>query len=116
MNLASLPPSWQVTALFFLTLLPLCALMKLVAFRDAPEFKNDWALILSPFPTPVSVKRALPLSEGPRLIRRFLVALVACVGAYWLYWNVFRAYRLPPILLSYIGAIMLWLVSEALGS
>ena len=116
MNLASLPPSWQMTALFFLTLLPLCGLMKLVAFRNSPEFKNDWVLILSPFPTPISVKRALPLSAGPRLIRRFLIAFAVCIFVYWLYWDAFRAYRLPPVLLSYIGGIILWLVSEALGS
>jgi len=89
--------------------------MKWVAFRGAPEAK-DLALIVSPFPSPASVKRALPLSAGPRLIRRFLVALAACICAYWLYWNLFRAFRLPPVLLSYVGAIMLWIVSEALGS
>lgn len=115
MNLAALPPNSQVTALFFLTLLPLCFLMKVVAFRGAPESK-DWTLLLSPFPTPVSVKRALPLSAGPWLIRRFLVALAACIGAYWVYWNLLQPLRPPPILLSYAGAIVLWLVSEALGT
>src|SRR5262245_12262488 len=104
-----------MTALFFLALLPLCFVMKLVAFRGPPESK-DWALILSPFPTPVSVKRALPLSAGPRLIRRFRADLAAGISAYWLCWNFLRSFRLPPVLLSYVGAIMLWIVSEALGS
>src|SRR5919108_6273303 len=112
-DFAALPPSLQVTGLFFLTLLPLCFVMKLIAFRSAPEFKN-LALILSPFPSPASVKRALPLSAGPRLIRRFLVAFGPCIFAYWLYWNLLRG--LPPVVLSYVGAIMLWMVSEALGS
>lgn len=115
MNLAALPPNVQVAGLFFLTLLPLCVVMKLVAFRGTPE-SNDRALMLSPFPSPVSVKRALPLSAGPRLIRRFLVALAACICAYWLYGNLLAAFPLSPALLGYVGAIMLWMVSEALGS
>jgi hypothetical protein len=115
MSFAALSPNWQMTALFFLTLLPLCFLMKLVAFWGTPESK-DLAAIVSPFPTPASVKQALPLSAGPRLIRRFLVAFSVCVFAYWLCWQFLRDARLPPILLSYPGAIMLWLVSEALGS
>jgi len=115
MGFAALSPNWQVTALYFLMLLPVWFFMKLVAFWGTPEAKN-WALILGPFPSPVSVRRALPLSAGPRLIRRFLVALSVCICAYWLCWNVWAGFRLPPILLSYAGAIMLWLVSEALGS
>ncbi len=115
MSFTALSPDWQVTALFFLLLLPLCVFMKLAAFWGAPESK-DWTLMLAPFPSPVSVKRALPLSAAPRLIRRFLVALTACLGAYWLYWNQWQDFQLPPVLLSYAGAIILWLVSEALGS
>jgi alginate O-acetyltransferase complex protein AlgI len=115
MGHAALSPNWQMTALFFLLLLPLCLVMKLVAFRGAPE-SRDWTLILAPFPSPVSVKRALPLSAGPRLACRFLVALAACIGAYWLYWSLWRSFRPPLILLSYAGAIVLWLVSETLGS
>ena len=113
MTFAALSPSLQVTGLFFLTLLPLVFVMKLVAFRGTPESK-DWTFILSPFPSPISVKHALPLSAGPRLIRRFLVALGACICAYWLYGKFLRG--LPPILLRYAGAVMLWLVSEALGA
>ena len=113
MNFAALPPSLQVTGLFFLTLLPLCFIMKWVAFRGVPG-SQDLAFLVSPFPSPASVRRALPLSAGPRLIRRFLVALGPCIFAYWLYWKLLRG--LPPVLLSYIGAIMLWMVSEALGS
>jgi hypothetical protein len=115
MSFTTLSPNWQVTAPFFLLLLPLCFLMKLAAFWGAPESK-DWSLMLAPFPSPVSVKRALPSSAGPRLIRCFLVALAACLGAYWFYWNLWRGVRLPTILLSYAGAIILWLVSETLGS
>ncbi len=116
MNFAALSQNWQMTVLFFLTLLPLCFVMKLVAFWNAPEAKRDWTLIFSPFPTPAAAKRALPLSAGPRLIRRFLVALSVCICAYWLYWNVWEGFRLPPVLRSYVGAFMLWIVSEALGS
>src|SRR5262245_47420524 len=115
MSFAALSTNWQMTALFFLTLLPLCFVMKLVAFWGMPESK-DWTLILSPFPTPVSVKRALPLSAAPRLIRRFLIDLSACICAYWVYWDVLRRFQPPWVFLSYVGAIMLWMVSEALGS
>ena len=104
-----------MTALFLLAVLPVCFVMKLVAFWGTPESK-DLAVILSPFPSPASVKQALPLSAGPRLIRRFLLALAVCVCGYWLCGQLWREFRLPAILLSYIGAIMLWLVSEALGS
>jgi hypothetical protein len=116
MSFAALSLNWQMTALYFLALLPVCFAMKLVAFRSAPTSQKDWVLILVPFPTPVSVKRALPLSVGPRLLRRFLVALGVCICAYWIYWHPLRGVQLPPVLLSYVGAIMLWLVSEALGS
>jgi hypothetical protein len=115
MSFTALPLDWQMTALFFLAVLPVCFLMKLVAFWGTPESK-DLAAILSPFPTPASVRQALPLSAWRRLVCRFLVALGACVCAYWLYWKLSRGFRLPTILISYIGAIMLWLVSEALGS
>lgn len=115
MNFTALSPDWRVTALFFLLLLPLCLLMKLAAFRGTPESK-DWRLMLAPFPTPASVKQALPLSDAPRLICRFLAGFVACVGAYWLCWRLWNDFRLPSFFLSYAGAIILWLVSEALGS
>ena len=115
MSFAALSPNWQVTALFFLHLLPLCLLMKLAAFWGVPESK-DWRLMLAPFPTPVSVKKALPLSAAPRLLRRCLVAFAVCVGAYWLYWSRWQVFHLPPVFLSYVGAIVLWLASEALGS
>ena len=116
MSLAAISLNWQVTGLFFLALLPLCFVMKLVAFWNVPGAKKDWALILSPFPSPAAARHALPLSAGPRLIRRFLVAGTVCVGAYWLCWNVLEDWRLPPVLLGYAGALMLWMVSEALGS
>jgi alginate O-acetyltransferase complex protein AlgI len=116
MSFAAVSPDWQMTALFFLAVLPLCLAMKCVAFWGATKSQKDWALVLSPFPTPASVKRALPLSAGPRIILRFLLALGICIWAYWLYWNRLRAFRLPPIVLSYLGAIMLWIVSEASGA
>jgi len=115
MSFTALSLNNQMTALFFLFLLPLCFVMKWVAFRGTPESKN-WLITLSPFPSPASLRRALPLSAAPRLIGRFLLASITCVCAYWLYWNVWQGFRLPPLLLSYVGAIMLWLVSEALGS
>ena len=115
MSLAALSLNWQMTALYLLALLPLWLLMKLRAFWGKPESK-DWALVLAPFTSPVSAKRALPLSAAPRLAGRFLVALAACIAAYWLCWSLWRNFRFPPILLSYPGAIVLWLVSETLGS
>lgn len=115
MSLAALSPDWQMTALFFVTVLSLCFLMKLVGFRGA-RGPMDLPTILSPFLSPASVKRALPLSAGPRLIRRFLVYFAVCICAYWSYWNILHGFRLPSVLLGYIGAIMLWLVSEVLGS
>ena len=115
MSFTALSPDWQMTVLFFLLLLPLCFLMKVTAFWGTPESK-DWRLMLAPFPTPLSVKQALPLSAAPRLISRFLVALVPCGFSYWLCRKLWSDLRAPPILLCYAGAIILWLVTEALGS
>ena len=115
MSITALSLNWQMTALFFLALLPVCFLMKLIAFRGRPE-STDLVLIISWFPTPASVKQALPLNAAPRLIRRFFVFLGVCICVYWLYWQLFRDFRLPTILLSYLGALLLWLVTEALGS
>ncbi|HEY1661163.1 MAG TPA: MBOAT family protein [Verrucomicrobiae bacterium] len=115
MNFAALSPNWQMTALFVLALLPLCFFMKLVVFWGTPEAK-DLAALLSPYPVPIPAKQTLPLSAGPRLACCFLVGLVVCVSAYWLCHQLSENYRPPVILFSYIGAIMLWLVSETLGS
>jgi len=115
MTIAALSPNWQMTALYSLALLPLWFLMKLVAFWGAPESK-DLAAILSPYPSPASVRQMLPLSAAPRLIRRFVVFLGVCICAYWLWWQLLKNFRLPTILICYIGAIMVWLASEALGS
>jgi Membrane bound O-acyl transferase family len=115
MSFTAISLNWQMTALFFLALLPVCFFMKLAAFRDTPESK-DLTAILSPLPSPILMKHAMPLSAAPRLIRRSLVAFGACACAYWLCGQFFRHFRPPTILLSYIGAIILWLVSEALGS
>jgi hypothetical protein len=115
MSFTALSLNGQMTALFFLFLLPLCFLMKLVAFRGRPEY-TDVGMIISWFPTPASVRQALPLSAAPRLIRRFVVFLGVCLCAYWLYWQLLRDFRLPPILWSYFGALLLWPVTEALGS
>lgn len=115
MSFTALSLNWQMTALFFLALLPVCFLMKLVAFRGTPE-STDVVMIISWFPTPASVKQALPLNAAPRLIRRFVVFLGVCICAYWLCWQLLRDFRPPTILLSYLGALMLWPVTEALGS
>jgi Membrane bound O-acyl transferase family len=115
MSFTALSPNWQMTALFFLTVLLLCYLAKLVTFHSAPKSK-DWAIILAPFPFTAASKRMLPLSAAPRLVRRFVAFLVACICAYWLYWQLLRDFRPPTILLSYLGALILWLVGEALGS
>lgn len=116
MILAAVSASWQVTALFFLTLLALCLAMKWMAFWGAAEVDKHWGWILSPFPSPITAKRGLPLSAGPRIVRRFFLALAVCICAYWSYWNPLQPARLPPVVLSYAGAIMLWIVSETLGS
>lgn len=113
MRFSELPTDAQVAGMFFLTLVPTMIAMKIVAFRGAPESKVR-AFALAPFPSPASARRALPWSAGPRLIRRFLVALCACVVGYWLYWQFVTG--LPRVVWSYAGAILLWLVSEALGS
>lgn len=112
MFFATLSSNFQVTGLYVLAAFSLFVVMKLVAFRGRPESK-DLALIFAPFPSPESAKRMLPLSAGPRLFLRFLVALGACICAYWLDWNFLRG--LSPVFLSYVGAIVLWLVSEAVG-
>ncbi len=115
MSFTALSPNWQMTALFFLFLLPLCFVMKLIAFRGTAESRNVWTII-SWFPTPASVRQALPLSAAPRLIRRFTMFFGGCGCAYWLYWQLLRIVPLPPILSSYLGSFILWLVTEALGS
>jgi hypothetical protein len=115
MSFTALSPNWQMTALYFLALLPVCFFMKLVAIWGAPESKDPLA-ILTIYPTSVALRRCLPLSAAPRLICRALLAWTVCICAYWLYVRLVQEFRPPKILLSYIGAIMLWLVSEALGS
>jgi hypothetical protein len=47
---------------------------------------------------------------------RFLIALGACVFAYWAYWNLLAGAGIPAVFRCYAGAIVLWLVSEAFGS
>jgi len=54
--------------------------MKWVAFRDASEANEHLGWIFSSFPSPITVKRALPLSAGPRILRRFFLALAVCIS------------------------------------
>jgi Membrane bound O-acyl transferase family len=115
MSFATLSPNWQMTALFCLALVPVYFFMKLVAFWGTPISKN-LAALLSPYPVPVPARQMLPLSAGTRLVCRFFVGLAVCLCAYWLCRKLWENYRPPVILFSYIGAIMLWLVSETLGS
>lgn len=115
MSFPALSPNWQMTALYCLAVLPMLVLLKLVAFWGAPESRNLTA-ILSPYPSPAAVRQLLPLSAAPRLVVRLVVFLGICVCAYWLWWLLLKNFRLPTLLLSYLGAIMVWLVSEALGS
>jgi hypothetical protein len=116
MILTAISPTWQITALSFITLIPLFLAMRWLAFRGAAEANKHGGWILSPFPFPITVKRALPLSAGPRILRRFFLALAVCICAYWAYWNLLQPVRVPPVILSYVGAILLWIVSETLGS
>jgi len=115
MSFTALSPNWQMTALYSLTVLPLFFFLKLIAFWGAPESKNLTA-ILSPYPSPAAVRQTLPLSVAPRLIRRFVVFLSVYICAYWLLWQLLKNFQLPTILLCYLGVIMLWLVSEVVGS
>ena len=115
MNFTALSPNWQMTALFLLTILPLCYLVKLVTFRSESK-SPDWAVILAPFPFTTASKRMLPLNVAPALIRRFVVFLGVCIFAYWLYWQLLRDFQPPATLLSYLGALILWPVGEVLGS
>ena len=114
MSFTTLSPDWQLTV-FYLAVLTLCFFMKLIEFWGAPESKELVAM-LSPYPSLAAVKRTLLLSAAPRLIRRCAVFLGVCVGAYWLWWQFLNNFRLPTILLCYLGAIMIWLASEAVGS
>jgi hypothetical protein len=112
--LSVLPLNWQMTALFFITLLPVCFVMKLAAFWGVAPAKRDWKWIVSPFPSAAALQQALPRSAGPRLLGRALVALVGCVAGYWLCRQWFD--RIPVVFWSYAGAVVLWLVTEALGT
>ena len=114
MSFAALSPDWQLTV-FYVAVLPLFFCMKLIAFRGAPEAK-EWVAMLSPYPSLAAVKRTLPLSAAPRLIRRFSFFLGVCLCAYWLWGQLLQHFRTPPILLCYLGAILFWLLTEALGS
>lgn len=114
MSFTALSPNWQMTALYSLAILPLFFFLKLIALRGAPESKN-WAAILSPYPSLAPVRRTLPLSAAPRLIRRLVVFLGVYICAYWLWWQLLKTFQPPTILLCYAGAIMLWLVSEVVS-
>lgn len=111
----ALSSNWQMTALFFLTLLPVCFLMKWAAFRGMPGF-TMWTGMRSWFPTPASVRQALPPSAVWSVLRRSAAFFCAWMCAHWLYGELLRAIRPPPVLLSYPAALILWLATEALGA
>jgi Membrane bound O-acyl transferase family len=113
MSFAALTPDSQMMALFLLSLVPVCFVMNRLAFRGAPEAKDPLMFFTV---TPRALRRCQPLSASPRLIRRFVVFLGVCICAYWLYWQLLRDFRPPTILLSYLGALILWPVSETLGA
>lgn len=115
MSFAALSWNWQMTVLYCLAVLPMFVLMKLVVLWGTPESRSLTAM-LSPYPSPAAVRQLLPLSAAPRLVFRLVVFPGVCVCAYWLWGLLVKNYRPPPLLLCYLGAVMVWLVSEALGS
>ncbi len=115
MSFTALSPDWQMTALYSLAVVPLLFLMKQIAFRGVPE-SRDLVAMLSPYPSLAPLRRTLPLSAAPRLIRRLAMFLGVCICAYWLWWQLLKNFRLPTILLCYLGVIMIWLASEVVGS
>jgi hypothetical protein len=113
MSFAALSPNSQMMALFLLSLVPVCFVMNRLAFRGKPEAKDPLVFFSV---TPIALRRCQPLSAVPRLIGRALLTVAAWVSACWLYVQLIQNFRPPKILLGYIGAIMLWVVSEVVSS
>ena len=69
------------------TLLPLCLVMKLIAFQGAPEIEGlgiaAWAIPNAGFGEKSTSNQRRTCS-----VRRFFVALAVRVCAYWVYWNL----------------------------
>ena len=113
MSFTALSPNSQMMALFLLALAPVCFVMNRLAFRNTPEAKDPLRFFTV---TPLALRRCQPLSAAPRLIGRAFFTVTAWVCACWLYIQIIQNFRPPKILLCYLGAIMLWVVSEAVSS
>src|SRR6516164_3844676 len=113
MSFTALPPDSQMMDLFLLAVVPVCIVMNRLAFRNTPEAKDPLRFFTI---TPRALRRCLPLSAAPRLIGRVFLTVTAWVCACWLYIQIIQNFRPPKILLCYLGAIMLWVVSEAVSS
>lgn len=71
---------------------------------------------LSPVLTPESSRRSRPLCFLPGFLLRGAAFLSATLFAYWTYWRLINAFHLHGIILDYLCAPMVFLVSEALAT
>ena len=102
-----------MTLLFLLALAILGFVMTLVArLALGNASRTDPAFLLSPILSPNALSRSRPCSKLPRLLRITLLLLGVTALGYWAYWSLVRARPVDELLLNYLAAPILLLVSE----
>lgn len=115
MNWPRLDSDWQMTIIFLLALASVGLLMKLVALlMPCASTGTRWAFVLSPLLSPDSFKRSPSFITTPRLVLRTALFFIAVASYYWAYWKLVRAFDVRGLLLSYLAAPTLLLMSELL--
>ena len=107
-------PDWQMTLTFLLALALLGFVMKLVALLLPPKGQVQrrgisWVLV-----SPDSVLRSQPATSVQPVVLQILMLSVLLLSSYWVYWQLVRGLQLRGILLSYLAAPIVLLMSEFL--
>jgi hypothetical protein len=132
----NLSTDWQITWLNLLALASIGLLMKIIAFarplrvadpRSGPRLceaqrtgpfqhpeiaSRSLQFIFSPVLAPNSLERSQPFSAMPTFLRRAGACLGALLLYYWIYWKLVNALQLHGIVLSYLAAPAVLLISE----
>src|SRR6478736_926144 len=107
-------PNWQMTLLFLLALASLGFAMKLVALllpiKEQIQRRGiSWVLVSTD-----SVLRSQLATGVQPVVLRILMLSVLLLSSYWVYWQLVRGFQWRGILLSYLAAPCLYLMSEFL--
>jgi hypothetical protein len=116
MSWQALDLNWRMTALFILAVATVLAVMKLVTLvRSDSAQRVNWLFVFSPLVSGASLKRVTAVPGGNWPVFRLGLHFGLLLAGYWSYWTLVHRLKISGLLLSYLGAPILWLAGESFG-